>query len=112
MSRKVSGFRAWVIQRATAIYLAIYFIYLLLHFAIEPPVNYEAWRSWLDDPYVSIGAAIFFLSLLLHAWIGVRDVVIDYVHPLGIRLAVLSLVALVLLASGFWLFRSLIVVAL
>ena len=104
MSRKVSGFRAWVVQRVSALYLALGFIYLAGVFL--------AWTQWLSSPLVSVGLALFFLALLLHAWIGVRDVVIDYVHPLGIRLAVLTLVALLLLGCGFWLFRSLIVVAL
>ena len=112
MTRKVSGFQAWVVQRLSAIYLAFGFIYLAGYFLLTPPADYAAWKQWLVSPLTSVGLALFFLSLLLHAWIGIRDVVIDYVHPLAIRLVVLSLVALVLLASGFWLFRSLILVAL
>ena len=105
MSRKASGFRAWVIQRMSAMYLALGFIYLLVHFVVAPPADYAAWKAWLSGPLVNIG-----LSLLIHAWIGVRDVVIDYVHPFAIRLSVLTLVAVLLLGCGFWLLRSLVVV--
>ena len=112
MSRKASGFRAWVVQRVSAIYLALGFIYLAGYFLLSPPADYAAWQQWLASPLVSVGLALFFIALLLHAWIGVRDVVIDYVHPLGIRLTVLTLVALLLMGCGFWLLRSLIVVAL
>ena len=110
MSRKASGFRAWVIQRMSAMYLALGFIYLLVYFVVAPPADYAAWKAWLSGPLVNIGLALFFLSLLIHAWIGVRDVVIDYVHPFAIRLSVLTLVAVLLLGCGFWLLRSLVVV--
>lgn len=111
MSRKVSGFQAWVVQRLSAIYLALGFIFLAYHFAFCGPADYMEWKAWLSHPAVYTGLSLFFLSLLMHAWIGVRDVVIDYVHPLGIRLIVLSGIALVLIASGFWLIRALIMVA-
>ena len=112
MSRKAAGFRAWLVQRVSAIYLAIYFIYLLYHFSFQAPSDYQQWHAWLDNPVVGISLALFFLSLLMHAWIGIRDVVIDYVHPLMIRLTVLTLVAALLIGCGFWVLRTLIVVAL
>lgn len=112
MTRKVSGFHAWVIQRISAIYLALGFIYLAIHFLVSPPADYMQWRAWLSEPLVNVGLGLFFLALLLHAWIGVRDVIIDYVHPLVARLSVLTVVAFILLASGYWLLKSLIVVVL
>jgi len=112
MSRKVSGFRAWLIQRISAIYLAVYFIYLLVHFFISPPVEYVQWRSWLADPFIGISMALFFLALFMHAWIGVRDVVIDYVHPLILRLTVLTVIAILLVGCGFLVLRTLVLVAL
>ncbi|MCW8962761.1 MAG: succinate dehydrogenase, hydrophobic membrane anchor protein [Gammaproteobacteria bacterium] len=111
MTRKVSGFQAWVVQRISAIYLAVYFIYLAGHFMLYPPADYVAWKDWLANPLVSVSLSLFFMSILLHAWIGIRDVVIDYVHPLVTRLLVLAAVAMTLLASGFWILRTLVVVA-
>ena len=112
MSRKASGFRAWLIQRVSAIYLALYLFYLLFHFSLNPPVDFVHWQSWLASPLTSVLMALFFLALLLHAWIGIRDVIIDYIHPLAIRLIVLSGVALLLIGCGFWVLRILILVAL
>ena len=112
MSRKVSGFRAWLIQRISAIYLAVYFIYLFIHFYQSPPVEYAQWRSWLADPIISISMALFFLALLMHAWIGVRDVVLDYVHPLILRLTVLTVIVILLIGCGFLVLRTLVLVAL
>lgn len=99
-----------MVQRLSAIYLGVYFIYLLGYFIWAAPGSHTDWVQWLSMPLVNLSLALFFLSVLIHAWIGVRDVVIDYVHPLGLRLTVLTLIAMVLLASGFILLRSLILV--
>jgi succinate dehydrogenase / fumarate reductase membrane anchor subunit len=40
--------------------------------------------------------------LLLHAWIGVRDILIDYAHPLWLRVTAYSLVIIFLLGCGAW----------
>lgn len=44
----------------------------------------------------------FFAALLAHAWIGVRDVILDYVHPVAIRFFALAVLALGLTGAGFW----------
>lgn len=112
MSRKASGFKAWLAQRISAIYLGLYFFYLLFHFSLNAPVDYVQWRAWLADPLGGVLMALFFLALLLHTWIGVRDVIIDYVHPLAIRLLALTGVALLLIGCGFLVLRTLVLVAL
>ncbi|TNF95919.1 MAG: succinate dehydrogenase, hydrophobic membrane anchor protein [Gammaproteobacteria bacterium] len=110
MSREASGYRAWLIQRISAIYLALYTLYLVFYFVMEEPAGYQQWLDWLADPVVSTTMAIFFITLLFHAWIGIRDVVVDYIHPIAVRVSVLSLVVFYLIACGFWLIRTLIVV--
>jgi len=103
MEGGLRGFRAWLWQRATALYLAVYLVYLLAKGVLDPPADLEALRAWLGATPVWIATALFGLSLLLHAWIGVRDVVLDYVKPAGLRLVILALVLLFLLANGVWL---------
>jgi succinate dehydrogenase / fumarate reductase membrane anchor subunit len=51
---------------------------------------------------VALPTLLFFAGVLLHAWVGIRDVVIDYVHAAALRLCVLSLVGALLLVCGFW----------
>jgi succinate dehydrogenase / fumarate reductase membrane anchor subunit len=55
---------------------------------------------------------LFVVSVLMHAWIGVRDVLIDYIHPIAIRATALGLVALSLVAMGLWAAQALILVRL
>ena len=102
MSREASGLRAWYLQRLTALYLGVYLICLLGILLFSPPQNRGDWVDWLAGPFGSLASMLFVLSLLLHAWIGVRDVLIDYVKPLAVKLALLSLVLLYMVACGLW----------
>jgi succinate dehydrogenase / fumarate reductase membrane anchor subunit len=110
MSRKASGLKAWVLQRATAIYIGLFTLYLLVVMLFAAPADYAAWRGWFASPVMGIATLVFIVSILLHAWVGVRDVVIDYVWNTAARVTVLALVALVLLACGLWASQSLILV--
>ncbi len=102
MSRRASGFRAWVLQRITALYLVLLFPYLMWHFLLTPPADVYAWRNWIAQPIISIALSLGLLSILLHAWVGVRDIFVDYVKPLWLRLTLLAVTAFGLLACGMW----------
>ncbi len=102
MSRRASGLRAWFLQRATAIYLILFVLYTLQHLIFCAPADYAAWREWVAQPLVSLTILLFFASLLLHAWVGIRDVIIDYVHPTAIRVSVLTLIGFVLTGCAIW----------
>ncbi len=106
MSRQASGLKAWIVQRVSAVYLGLFLVYLLGHFTLSPPADHEALRAWVAGPLVALGLLVFVPVLLAHAWIGIRDVLIDYVHPLGARVLLLSLFAFVFLASGLWALRA------
>lgn len=109
MSHRADGLRTWLLQRVSAIYLGVFLLYVLAHFWLNPHPDYAAWHGWVASPVVSIAGAGFILALLIHGWVGLRDVTLDYVHHLGVRLVVLTLVAFVLIGCGFWAMRILIV---
>ncbi|MFB1489765.1 MULTISPECIES: succinate dehydrogenase, hydrophobic membrane anchor protein [unclassified Thiocapsa] len=108
MSRQASGLMAWVIQRATSVYLAIVLPYLLLKFAFDAPTDHAALVVWVAHPVVALGLVLLVPLLLAHAWVGIRDVLIDYIHVLGLRIALLTLFAFVFIASGLWAFKAII----
>jgi succinate dehydrogenase / fumarate reductase membrane anchor subunit len=109
VSRQASGLRAWLFQRLTGIYMAIYFIYLILSFIYWPPHDYSTWLTWVNDPLNGVGLMLFMASILLHAWVGIRDVMIDYVQIFALRLTLLSLLGLMLAACGIWAARIILV---
>ncbi len=100
--RRVSGMQAWVLQRITALYLALYISYMIGLFIFAPPSSYDAWRLWVAQPHVSMAMLLFFGSLLFHAWVGMRNILIDYIKPFALRLTLLVLTGLALLACGAW----------
>ncbi|MDD3518512.1 MAG: succinate dehydrogenase, hydrophobic membrane anchor protein [Chromatiales bacterium] len=113
MSRRgLQGQRPWIFQRLTAIYLAVYFVYFIVALLAGAGADYESWRAWLTHPLMFTATGLFFGALLLHAWIGVRDVILDYVHPFALRLTALTLVGLFLLGCGLWALKVLILATL
>jgi len=68
-----SGFTEWLLQRATALYLAGFLLYVLVRLAIDPPADYSAWRAWFAYGPVRIAWALAFASLLIHAWTGSQE---------------------------------------
>ena len=112
MSRKASGLKAWVLQRASAIYIGLFTLFFLLVMLFAPPRDYAQWRDWFADPLIGIATLVYIIAILLHAWVGIRDVLIDYIKPLGLRVTLLALVALGLLGCGLWASQSLILVRL
>ncbi|MEJ2059642.1 MAG: succinate dehydrogenase, hydrophobic membrane anchor protein [Gammaproteobacteria bacterium] len=102
MNRVLSGLRAWVVQRMSAVYLALFVIYVALHTLLAPPGDYGAWRQWIGEPGMLLAVSLAYVALLLHAWVGIRDVVLDYIHPFILRLFVLFAIALFLVGCGLW----------
>ncbi len=103
----ITGLRAWLLQRFSAIYLLLFFLFALAYFVFFPPDSYQAWHDWITSPAISIATMIFFAALLLHAWVGLRDVILDYVKPLGVRVGALALLGVGLLIVAMWVARVL-----
>ncbi len=97
-----AGLGEWLVQRATSVYLAGFLVYLVLRFALDPLADYAGFRAWFALGPVRIAWGLFFLSLLAHAWVGMRSVYMDYLHPAGLRLAATLLTAFGLLALALW----------
>ena len=96
------GLRPWLIQRISAVYIVIYIVYIAFCIAGASEIGFTPWRAWLFHPFNTIATGLFVLALLLHAWIGVRDIILDYVHNTLARLVAFSLVIIVLAGSGLW----------
>jgi len=102
MSYHVDGLRTWMLQRITAVYLGLYLVIVPGYFWLHPVPDYAGWRAWFAEPLVTITSAGFILAILIHGWVGLRDVVLDYIHHLGLRLLLLTLIAFLLIGCGFW----------
>lgn len=59
MKKAVSGLRAWMVQRFTAVYMLLFSVFALFHFVFDPPHAYYDWRDWITGSFVPIAAALF-----------------------------------------------------
>lgn len=96
MVRLFSGQRAWVLQRFTAVVMLVFVIAGCVWLLFGPPLAYDGWRALLASSHGAVLAVLLFVMLALHGWIGARDIVLDYVQPRGVRLALLGVIALLL----------------
>ena len=96
------GLRDWLIQRVTATVTAVYITSLAVYLLMQPILDYDVWIALFSGLPVRTFTLLFFMCLFYHAWIGVRDVVMDYVRPAGLRLAIHVLVILAMIVYVIW----------
>lgn len=98
----LSGQRAFVVQRFSALVLLAFVAAAGLRLALGSAVTLEQWQAWAAQPLAAATLALLAAALFAHAWVGIRDVVLDYVRPLPVRLVVLGSIALGLALLGAW----------
>ena len=80
------GLRDWLAQRVTAVVT----------------LDYDNWQALWRMQIMRYATVFFLVSLLYHAWVGVRNILMDYVKDLGVRLVLYVLVILTLIGYGVW----------
>lgn len=102
MKSTASGLTAWLVQRASALYMLLFILLVTGFLSFHPRHSYAQWSAWIGRPAISIAVFVFFTALLLHMWVGLRDVLFDYARPAGVRRFLLRAVAMVLLGIAAW----------
>ncbi|HVC11191.1 MAG TPA: succinate dehydrogenase, hydrophobic membrane anchor protein [Burkholderiales bacterium] len=91
-----SALPAWLVQRLSALYMLLFLFYALASWTLARPAGYAAWRAWVLAGSMRLPGLLFFAALFAHAWVGLRDVILDYIHPIWLRLGALTAVAVAL----------------
>ena len=91
------GIGSWLLQRLSAVVIALYTVILIIAVFRLPEFNYGNWATLFAHPFMKVATLLSGASLLYHAWVGIRDIWMDYIKPVGLRLAlqVFSIVWLV-----------------
>ena len=92
------GLRDWLAQRVTGAIMAVYSLIFVVVFIREKSVTYGMWKGLFAQGWMRIATLLFVVSLAWHAWVGARDILMDYVKHDGLRLA-LQVFTLLLLAT-------------
>ncbi len=94
------GLKDWLAQRITALVMAAYTLFIAV--ALPMADGYEGWRALMSHGFVRFATFLFIVSLAYHAWVGVRDIWMDYVKPVSVRLTLHVLTFLALLGYTGW----------
>lgn len=96
------GLRDWLAQRVTAVVMVVFTVVFLFALVRHSPMGYAEWKMLSGHGFMRVLTLMFFLSLFYHAWIGVRDILMDYIQPTGVRLFLEVLVILALVGYSIW----------
>ncbi len=96
------GLIDWLAQRVTAVVMAIYILLVSTLLLIFSPDEYSSWKTIFSNQWVRIVTLIFFISLCWHAWVGIRNILMDYIHKTNIRLTIQVLVIFSLFFYAVW----------
>lgn len=93
-----SGLADWVIQRATAVVLAAYTLFIVSFVLMLPEggLTYDVWTSLFSTLWVKIFTLLTLLSIVGHAWVGLWTVLTDYCKPTALRFLLLALLFITL----------------
>jgi succinate dehydrogenase / fumarate reductase membrane anchor subunit len=97
------GLRDWLAQRATAVLMALFTLLLLAQVIFSKgPISYEKWAGIFAAQWMKSLTFAVILALLFHAWIGMREIWMDYIKPVSVRLTLEIFSIVWLVACAGW----------
>lgn len=96
------GLMDWLIQRITGVLMIAFTLIVLVALRQGVATSYASWHAFMSGDLMRFVTFLFIVSLCWHAWVGVRDIWMDYVQPAGIKLALHILTLLVLIGCAGW----------
>ena len=96
------GLTDWLVQRVTAVVMIVYALLVIMVLVRIPQFDYWHWQAVWQVPMMRYCTALFLLSLFLHAWVGVRDIFMDYIKDAGLRLTLYVFVVIALAWYAIW----------
>ncbi len=81
------GMRDWLSQRVTAVLMALFTLALLVQVLLPGPMGYDKWAGIFSSQWMKVLSFVVIVSLAWHAWVGMRDILMDYVKGVGLRLS-------------------------
>jgi len=80
------GARDWLVQRATAVLMTLFTLVIVVQCLLPGEMSYQKWGAMFAPQWMKVLTFVTIAAILWHAWIGVRDVLMDYVPQLAARL--------------------------
>ena len=96
------GLRDWMAQRATALVMALFTVALIVQVLLPGSMGYDKWAGIFSRQWMKVLTFVVIVSLAYHVWVGVRDVLMDYVKPVGVKLALQVFTLVWLVGCAGW----------
>ena len=80
------GLRDWLAQRVTAGLMALFTVVLIVQVLWPGEMGYDKWAGIFAHQWMKLLTFVVIVALLVHVWVGVRDILMDYVQAVGARL--------------------------
>ena len=96
------GLKEWIIQRVTAIVMVVFTVVLLVDYCVTGSATYEGWAGLFSNQLMKLLTLLALFSLFYHAWIGVRDIWMDYIKPVWLRLSLQVFTLVWLVGCAGW----------
>ena len=97
------GLRDWLAQRITAALMALFTILLLVQIIlIKGPIGYDQWSGIFSPQWMKAITFTTLIALAYHVWIGMRDIWMDYIKAVWLRLVLHVFTIAWLLACTGW----------
>lgn len=97
------GLRDWLVQRITGALMALFTLVLLAQVLLASgPIGYDTWADIFSTQWMKVLTFAVIVAMIWHIWVGVRDIWMDYVKPVGLRLALQVFTIVWLVGCAGW----------
>jgi succinate dehydrogenase / fumarate reductase membrane anchor subunit len=96
------GLKDWLAQRVTGVLMVAYTAILLFCIFSSSNYTYEGWAGLFAQQWFKLFTLVTFAALFYHAWVGIRNIWMDYVKPVAIRLTLQIITIAWLIACAVW----------
>ena len=81
------GWKDWLAQRLTGIIILIWVVAVMVRFLVASDLSFAGWHEFMSCGVMKTLTVFTILAVAYHAWVGVRDIWMDYVKCPYTRLA-------------------------
>jgi succinate dehydrogenase / fumarate reductase membrane anchor subunit len=97
------GLRDWLSQRVTAVLMALFTVVVLAQVLwVTGPIGYNEWAGIFSSQWMKVLTFSVILAMLYHVWVGVRDIWMDYIKPVALRLSLQIFTIVWLVGCAGW----------
>ncbi|MCU0774960.1 MAG: succinate dehydrogenase, hydrophobic membrane anchor protein [Ideonella sp.] len=101
------GLRDWLSQRVTAGLMALFTLVLIVQVLLPGEMGYDKWAGIFSAQWMKVLTFVTIVALAWHAWVGVRDIWMDYVKPVAVRLVLQVFTIVWLVGCAGWMIQVL-----